>query len=86
MLRTCNLDFGGSWDQHLTLIEYAYNNSYHSSVRTAQHEALYRRKYRSLVYVDEIGERKILDSNRVPWIKEAYAKVNISAKNSTCSE
>ncbi|GJS36332.1 putative reverse transcriptase domain-containing protein [Tanacetum coccineum] len=41
MLRTCFLDFGGSWDVHLPLVEFSYNNSYHSSVRCASFEALY---------------------------------------------
>ncbi|GJX40818.1 putative reverse transcriptase domain-containing protein [Tanacetum coccineum] len=33
MLRACVLDFGGSWDVHLPLVEFSYNNSYHSSRR-----------------------------------------------------
>ncbi|GKC08918.1 putative reverse transcriptase domain-containing protein, partial [Tanacetum coccineum] len=33
MLKACVLDFGGSWDVHLLLVEFSYNNSYHSSVR-----------------------------------------------------
>ncbi|GKB34037.1 putative reverse transcriptase domain-containing protein [Tanacetum coccineum] len=33
MLRSCILDFGGSWDVHLPLVEFSYNNSYHSSMR-----------------------------------------------------
>ena len=36
MLRACVLDFGGSWDEHLPLIEFAYNNSYHSSIQMAR--------------------------------------------------
>ncbi|GKA20547.1 putative reverse transcriptase domain-containing protein [Tanacetum coccineum] len=47
MLRACVLDFGGSWDVHLPLVEFSYNNSYHSSVRCAPFEALYGRKCRS---------------------------------------
>ncbi|GKE07754.1 putative reverse transcriptase domain-containing protein [Tanacetum coccineum] len=47
MLRACVLDFGGSWDVHLLLVEFSYNNSYHSSVRCASFEALYGRKCRS---------------------------------------
>ena len=35
MLRACALDFKGSWDDHLPLIEFAYNNSYHSSIGMA---------------------------------------------------
>ncbi|KAD3066961.1 hypothetical protein E3N88_34841 [Mikania micrantha] len=41
MLRTCVLDFGGNWDSHLPLIEFSYNNSYHSSIGCAPFEALY---------------------------------------------
>ncbi|GJV34628.1 putative ribonuclease H-like domain-containing protein, partial [Tanacetum coccineum] len=33
MLRACVIDFGGSWDVHLPLAEFSYNNSYHSSIR-----------------------------------------------------
>ncbi|GJV30848.1 putative reverse transcriptase domain-containing protein [Tanacetum coccineum] len=32
MLRACMIDFGGSWDTHLPLAEFSYNNSYHSSI------------------------------------------------------
>ncbi|GJX53425.1 putative reverse transcriptase domain-containing protein [Tanacetum coccineum] len=47
MLRACVIDFGGSWDVHLPLAEFSYNNSYHSSIRCAPFKALYGRKYRS---------------------------------------
>ncbi|GJW86942.1 putative reverse transcriptase domain-containing protein [Tanacetum coccineum] len=43
MLKACVLDFRGSWDVHLPLVEFSYNNSYHSSVRCASFEALYDR-------------------------------------------
>ncbi|GJT10563.1 reverse transcriptase domain-containing protein [Tanacetum coccineum] len=49
MLRACVIDFGGSWDTHLPLAEFSYNNSYHSSIRCASFEALYGRKCRSPV-------------------------------------
>ncbi|GKA27024.1 homeodomain-like protein [Tanacetum coccineum] len=45
MLRACVVDFGCSWDVHLPLAEFSYNNSYHSSIRCAPFEALYGRKY-----------------------------------------
>ncbi|GKE78919.1 putative reverse transcriptase domain-containing protein [Tanacetum coccineum] len=56
MLRACVLDFGGSWDVHLSLVEFSYNNSYHSSVRCASFEAFYGRKFRSPILWDEVGE------------------------------
>ncbi|GKC89597.1 putative reverse transcriptase domain-containing protein, partial [Tanacetum coccineum] len=56
MLRACVLDFRGSWDVHLPLVEFSYNNSYHSSVRCAPFEALYSRKCRSPIMWTEVGE------------------------------
>ncbi|GKF66213.1 putative reverse transcriptase domain-containing protein, partial [Tanacetum coccineum] len=55
-LRACVLDFGGSWDVHLLLVEFSYNNSYHASVRCALFEALYGRKCRSPIIWAEVGE------------------------------
>nr|GEU70248.1 putative reverse transcriptase domain-containing protein [Tanacetum cinerariifolium] len=43
MLRACVLNFGGSWDVHLPLVEFSNNNSYHSSMRCALLKALYGR-------------------------------------------
>ncbi|GJU22300.1 putative reverse transcriptase domain-containing protein [Tanacetum coccineum] len=34
MLRACVIDFGGSWDVHLPLAEFSYNNSYHTASET----------------------------------------------------
>ncbi|GKG15596.1 reverse transcriptase domain-containing protein, partial [Tanacetum coccineum] len=56
MLRACVLDFEGSWDVHLPLVKFSYNNSYHSSVRCVPFEALYGRKCRSLIIWAEVGE------------------------------
>ncbi|GJV89769.1 putative reverse transcriptase domain-containing protein [Tanacetum coccineum] len=47
MLRACVIDFGSSWDRHLPLVEFSYNNSYHASIKAAPFEALYGRKCRS---------------------------------------
>ncbi|GJU59845.1 putative reverse transcriptase domain-containing protein [Tanacetum coccineum] len=49
MLRTCVIEFGGSWDVHLLLVEFSYNNSYNLRIRCAPFEALYGRKCRSPV-------------------------------------
>ncbi|GKC41500.1 putative reverse transcriptase domain-containing protein [Tanacetum coccineum] len=47
MLRACVIDFGKGWDRHLPLVEFSYNNSYHTSIKAATFEALYDRKFRS---------------------------------------
>jgi len=59
MLRACVMDFQGSWDQHLALVEFAYNNSFKASIGMAPYEALYGRKCRTPLCWDEVGERKL---------------------------
>ncbi|GJT30783.1 reverse transcriptase domain-containing protein [Tanacetum coccineum] len=60
MLRAYMIDFGGSWDVHLPLAKFSYNNSYHTSIRCAPFEALYGRKCRSPVLWAEIGECSLI--------------------------
>jgi hypothetical protein len=54
------LDFEGSWIKYLSLIEFAYNNSYQANIGMAPYEALYEQKCCSPLYWDELGEREIL--------------------------
>ncbi|GJU31810.1 reverse transcriptase domain-containing protein [Tanacetum coccineum] len=49
MLCAYVIDFGSSWDGHLPLVEFSYNNSYHASIKAAPFEALYGQKCRSPV-------------------------------------
>ncbi|GJQ99168.1 putative reverse transcriptase domain-containing protein [Tanacetum coccineum] len=58
--QTDGQNFGGSWDIHLPLAEFSYNNSYHTSIQCAPFEALYGRKYRSTVLWAEIGEGSLI--------------------------
>ncbi|GKC75237.1 putative reverse transcriptase domain-containing protein [Tanacetum coccineum] len=59
MLRACVIDFGSSWDRHLPLVEFSYNNSYHASIKAAPYEALYGRKCRSPVCWSEVGDSQL---------------------------
>ncbi|KAH0728122.1 hypothetical protein KY284_003987 [Solanum tuberosum] len=72
MLRACVLELKGSWDDHLPLIEFAYNNSYHSSIGMAPFEALYGRRCRSPIGWFEVGEVALLGPDLV---MEALEKV-----------
>ncbi|GJW60847.1 putative reverse transcriptase domain-containing protein [Tanacetum coccineum] len=60
MLRACAIDFSGNWDTHLPLVEFSYNNSYHSSVKCAPFEALYGRKCQTPIAWAEVGESKLI--------------------------
>ena len=74
MLRACVIDFKGNWDDHLPLIEFAYNNSYHSSIKMAPYEALYGRKCRSPIGWFEVGETLLFGSDLV---YQAIEKVKV---------
>ncbi|GJW16727.1 putative reverse transcriptase domain-containing protein [Tanacetum coccineum] len=60
MLRARAIDFGGNWDTHLPLVEFSYNNSYHTSIKCAPFEALYGRKCRSPIIWAEVGESQLI--------------------------
>ena len=40
MISTSVIDFKGSWDEYLPLVEFSYNNSYHSNICMAPFVAL----------------------------------------------
>ncbi|GJU90027.1 putative reverse transcriptase domain-containing protein [Tanacetum coccineum] len=48
-----------SWDRHLPLVEFSYDNSYHASIKAAPYEALYGRKCRSPVCWSEVGDSQL---------------------------
>ena len=77
MLRACVLDFKGSWEKYLSLVEFAYNNSYHSSIEMAPYKALYGRKCRSPFCWEEVGERKLLGPEIIQMTSE---KINLICK------
>ncbi|KAF5803619.1 putative nucleotidyltransferase, Ribonuclease H [Helianthus annuus] len=74
MLRACIIDFGGSWDVHLPLVEFAYNNSYHASIKMAPYELLYGRKCRTPVCWGEVGPRGLAPTD---IIRATNAKIDI---------
>ncbi|GJS25791.1 retrotransposon protein, putative, ty3-gypsy subclass [Tanacetum coccineum] len=59
MLRACALEWTGCWDEYLCLVEFAYNNSWHASIKATPFELLYGRKCRAPICWDEVGERLI---------------------------
>ncbi|GJS93305.1 putative reverse transcriptase domain-containing protein [Tanacetum coccineum] len=75
MLRACVMDFGGSWDTHLPLVEFSYNNSYHTSVKCAPFEALYGWKCRSPVIWTEVGESQLIGPEIVQETTEKIIQI-----------
>ena len=50
------MEWQGSWDEHLDLVEFSYNNSYQGSIQMALFEALYGQCFRSSVCWDDFTE------------------------------
>ncbi|KAA0033199.1 pol protein [Cucumis melo var. makuwa] len=75
MLRACALEFPGSWDSHLHLMEFAYNNSFQATIGMAPFEALYDKCCRSPVCWDEVGEQRLVGPELVQSTNEAIQKI-----------
>jgi len=63
MLRACSL------------VEFAYNNSYHSSIDMAPYEALYGRRCRTPVCWNEVGERKLSKIELIDQTREIVSRI-----------
>nr|GEW75750.1 putative reverse transcriptase domain-containing protein [Tanacetum cinerariifolium] len=48
-----------TYDRYLSLVEFSYNNSYHTSTKAAPFEALYDRKCRSPICLAEVGDAQL---------------------------
>ncbi|GJT91348.1 putative reverse transcriptase domain-containing protein [Tanacetum coccineum] len=75
MLRACAIDFKKGWVNHLPLVEFSYNNSYHASIKAAPFEALYGRKCRSPVCWTEVGEAQILGPELIQETTEKIIQI-----------
>ncbi|GJS54645.1 putative reverse transcriptase domain-containing protein [Tanacetum coccineum] len=75
MLCACVIDFGSSWDYHLPLVEFSYNNSYQTSIKAAPYKALYKRKCRSPVCWSEVGESQLTGSELIGDTTVCYFRI-----------
>ena len=74
MLRSCVIDYEGSWDRRIPLVEFVYNNSLQSSIGMVPYEALYGRKCRTPLCWTELSEKKVIGPN---LIQETEKKVKM---------
>ena len=68
------LDFPGSWDRYISLMEFAYNKGYQSSISMAPYEALYGRKCRTPVCWTDLNKHRVIGPDIV---KETEEKVRV---------
>ncbi|XP_052203987.1 uncharacterized protein LOC127809263 [Diospyros lotus] len=80
MLRACALDFHGSWDDYLPLVEFAYNNSYHSNIGMPPYEALYGQPCKSPICWEESEDRALLGSEIIEQTSERIKTIRARMK------
>ncbi|GJX06341.1 putative reverse transcriptase domain-containing protein [Tanacetum coccineum] len=81
MLKACILDFEGSWDVHIPLVGFSYNNSYHSSMRCAPFKASYGRKCRSPIMWAEVREGHLIGPELVQETTEKISQIKDRLKD-----
>ena len=64
------IDYEGSWDRHIPLVEFVYNNSFQSSIGMAPYEALYGRKCRTPLCWTKLSEKKVIGSDLIQETEE----------------
>ena len=74
LLRSCVLDHIGNWNDVLPLVEFTYNNSYHSSIGMAPYEALYGRRCRTPLCWYQDGEAFVLSPE---FLQQTTSKVKL---------
>nr|GEW83786.1 putative reverse transcriptase domain-containing protein [Tanacetum cinerariifolium] len=84
MLRACVIDFRSSWDRHLLLVEFSYNNSYHTSIKATPYEALYGRKCRSHVCWSEVRDSQLIGPELIRDMTEKIFQIK-NRLLATCS-
>lgn len=76
MLRACVIDSKGNKDDHLPLIEFFYQNSYHKFISMTPFEAHYGRKYLYPIGWLEVGEFSFLSPELVYEAMEKFLLIN----------
>ena len=82
------IDYEGSWNRHIPLVEFVYNNSFQSSIGMAPYEALYGRKCRTPLCWTKLSEKKVIGPDliqeteeKVKMIRERLKIVNDRQKS-----
>ena len=75
------IDLEGSWDRHIALFEFVYNNSFQSSI--GMDEALYGRKCRTPLCWMELSEKKVIGPDLIQETEEKVKMIRERLKVAT---
>ena len=68
------INYKGNWDDHLPLIVFAHNNSYHSSIQRDPYGAVYGKRSRSPIRWFEVCEAGLIG---LDLVNQAMEKVEV---------
>lgn len=74
------MDQQSHWEKYLSLVEFAYNNSYHSSIEMPPFEALYGRPYRTPLSWDRLEDRVIVGPELIQEMEEQVKQIKQQLK------
>ena len=77
------IDYEGSWDRHVPLVEFVYSNSFQSSIGMASYEALYGRKCRTSLCWTELSEKKVIGPDLIQETEEKVKTIRERLKVAT---
>jgi len=80
LLHACVIDFHVSWDEHLSLVEFSYNNSYQSSIGMTPFKALYGQLCQLPLCWSEVGDRALLGPELVEQTSEKIELIRTRMK------
>ena len=83
ILRSCVIDYEDSWDRHILLVEFVYNNSFQSSIGMVPYEALYGRKCRIPLCLTELKEKKVIGPDLIQETEEKVKTIRERLKIAT---
>ena len=77
------IDYEGSWDRHIPIVEFVYNNSFQSSIRMAPYEGLYERKCKTPLCWTKLNDKKIIGPDLIQETEEKVKMIRERLKVAT---
>ena len=77
------IDYEGSWDRHIPLVEFVYNNIFQSSIGMVPYEAIYGRKCRTPLCWTELSEKKVIGPDLIQETEEKVKMIKERLKVAT---
>jgi hypothetical protein len=80
ILRMYVMDKPSRWEDYLHLVEFAYNNGYHTSLKMSPFEALYGRKCNTPVSWDNPADRAVIGPELLKEMEDQMIKIKQNLK------